>query len=122
MIGGTDSVLTLPERIAMRLAPGLGLAVRTPPVELPGFGLSMIWHRRHDADAAHGWLRQQLVGRRVAISGGAWLAIPRGPLGFRARDDVEELGGDLLLAGVARLAPEAIEAPLDALVGLVHLA
>jgi DNA-binding transcriptional LysR family regulator len=62
MIGGTDYVLTLPARVAKRHAAALELAVREPPVELPGFDLEMLWHRRMSEDPGHRWLREVIRG------------------------------------------------------------
>lgn len=52
----TDLIATLPERHTGNLRAGLhsfGL-----PVATPEFTLSLLWHPRMDADAAHRWLRQ----------------------------------------------------------------
>lgn len=61
MIADTDYVATLPERIARYFAPLLDLVLRDPPVALPGFTMAQSWHRRHDADPAHAWLRARLA-------------------------------------------------------------
>lgn len=53
----TDVVLTLAARVAKSLAPLLGLRQLPPPVELPGFSMSMLWHERQHVDPAHVWLR-----------------------------------------------------------------
>ncbi|MBX3269246.1 MAG: LysR family transcriptional regulator [Sandaracinaceae bacterium] len=61
MVAASDDVLTVSERIARALAPGLGLRIVEPPLPLAPFALSMVWHPRFDADAAHAWLRERLV-------------------------------------------------------------
>jgi DNA-binding transcriptional LysR family regulator len=61
LIPETDYVLTLAARVAKRLARRLGLAIRTPPIELPGFEASLVWHRRFEDDPAHRWLREQIT-------------------------------------------------------------
>jgi DNA-binding transcriptional LysR family regulator len=61
LIRGTDLVLTVASRLAASVSKELGLTVVDPPIELPGFMLGMSWHRRHDTDPAHGWLRQHVV-------------------------------------------------------------
>ncbi len=61
LVSNSDYVLTLPKRIARRVAGDQGLVVRDPPVALTGFDLDLIWHRRADGDPAHGWLRSQFV-------------------------------------------------------------
>lgn len=60
LVAATDYVLTVPARVARRLAPGLELAIRQPPIELRGFDLDLLWHRRLSGDAAHTWLREQI--------------------------------------------------------------
>lgn len=62
----TDYVLTVSERVAARLAPGLGLVTRTPPVAPEGFHVSMVWHRRHDEDAEHRFLRERALAEAQA--------------------------------------------------------
>lgn len=60
-VAGSDRLLTVSERIARRAAPGLGLRVLEPPLELEPFALSMVWHPRLDSDPGHRWLRERLV-------------------------------------------------------------
>jgi DNA-binding transcriptional LysR family regulator len=64
LVRETDLVLTLAERVAKSLAPLLGLRQLAPPLELPGFSMSMIWHERQHVDPAHAWLRALIA--RVA--------------------------------------------------------
>jgi DNA-binding transcriptional LysR family regulator len=58
LIARCDYVLTIPARIAAAMP--LALAVREPPIELAGFDLTMAWHRRHDVDPTHTWLRARV--------------------------------------------------------------
>jgi DNA-binding transcriptional LysR family regulator len=53
----TDVILTVAVRVANSLGPLLGLRQLTPPIELEGFSMSMVWHERQHADPAHAWLR-----------------------------------------------------------------
>ena len=53
----TDYVLTISERIAVRLAPSFGLRIMEVPVALRPYALSLVWHPRVDGDAAHRFLR-----------------------------------------------------------------
>lgn len=53
----TDVVLTLAKRVADMIGPTLGLRRMPPPIEVPGFTMSMVWHERQHADPAHAWLR-----------------------------------------------------------------
>jgi len=57
----TDFVLTMPERPARLAADELGLTIRKVPLPIEPFTISLAWHRRHDADPSHRWLREQLV-------------------------------------------------------------
>jgi DNA-binding transcriptional LysR family regulator len=57
VVAGSDLVATVPEGLARRAAPVLGLQVLDLPLSLPPLHVSMLWHERHDADPAHGWLR-----------------------------------------------------------------
>jgi DNA-binding transcriptional LysR family regulator len=61
IVAQTDLVLTLAARIASAFAATLSVRVLEPPLELPGVRLSMLWHERNDADAAHRWMRERLV-------------------------------------------------------------
>lgn len=54
----TGLVALLPERLA-RATPGL--RVVEPPVEVPGYEMSMLWHERVHRDPAHRWLREQVA-------------------------------------------------------------
>lgn len=60
VVAESDYVLTLAERIARPLANELDLLVCPCPPELPSFEVTMAWHRRHDTDPGHAWLREQL--------------------------------------------------------------
>lgn len=60
LVAGTDFVVTISRRFAERLGPSLGLVQRKPPVAPEGFYVSMIWHRRFDADPEHRWLRESI--------------------------------------------------------------
>jgi DNA-binding transcriptional LysR family regulator len=60
IITHTDLVITLPSRVAARFAKLYALRVFRPPLPVAGFKVAMAWHRRSDADAAVGWLKDQL--------------------------------------------------------------
>jgi DNA-binding transcriptional LysR family regulator len=57
----TDYVLTVPERLATRMAPCLDLRVLEVPLSLRPYALSLVWHPRFDADAAHRFVREAFV-------------------------------------------------------------
>ena len=51
----TDLVAMLPERL-VRGNPAL--QVTTPPLDVSGFEMYMVWHERAHRDPAHQWLRE----------------------------------------------------------------
>ena len=61
VVSATDMVLTLPSRLAARLAPSLGLRVLPPPIELPGFAFGQLFLATRRDDAAHAWLRRVIT-------------------------------------------------------------
>lgn len=62
-----DDLVTLPARLAQRF--GTDLELFTPPIDLPGFAMAMIWHERDHESPANQWLRGLI--RDVANSGAA---------------------------------------------------
>lgn len=61
VIASSDLVITLPERVARCFAESLPVVIVEPPLQLPGFTVSMVWHERRDRDPAHIWLRVQMT-------------------------------------------------------------
>ncbi|HYM32871.1 MAG TPA: LysR family transcriptional regulator [Candidatus Cybelea sp.] len=51
----------MPTEFAHAYAGELGLAIYQPPFEVPVPEINLYWHRRHDQDPAHRWLREQIV-------------------------------------------------------------
>lgn len=60
-VASTGALVTLPSRLARTFAPGFGLVVADPPIEVRRFAVSAFWHRRNDNDPRTLWLRQQLL-------------------------------------------------------------
>lgn len=54
------ALVTMPARIARAFAPGFGLAVAAPPLEVRRFSVSAFWHRRNENDPKLVWLRGEL--------------------------------------------------------------
>ncbi len=54
----SDLVALVPSRIALG-APGLRTV--EPPLDVPGYEMSMVWHERVHRDPAHVWLREQVL-------------------------------------------------------------
>lgn len=69
MILGTDFVLTVASRLAERIAPFLGLAILEPPLELPGFAVSLLWHQRAERDGGSVWLRGRVEAHARGLGG-----------------------------------------------------
>jgi len=61
VLSRTDMVMTLSARLAQRMAETHGLVLRPCPVEIRHTRLSMIFHRRFEADAGHAWLRRLIL-------------------------------------------------------------
>jgi DNA-binding transcriptional LysR family regulator len=57
IIGASDLVVTVPQKLAERAGPPFGLAWITPPLALPPLQTNMFWHRRYHQDPGNTWLR-----------------------------------------------------------------
>jgi len=60
-VADSRMIATFPERLAVRIAPILGLRIYQVPVDLAPISLAVIWHRRNDRDPAYIWFRRQLM-------------------------------------------------------------
>ena len=67
LIAQADCVLTMSERLARRHARRFGLRVLRPPLSLPGYKITQVWHPRLDEDPAHVWFRRQVVAAAAAL-------------------------------------------------------
>jgi DNA-binding transcriptional LysR family regulator len=61
LIAQADCVLTMSERLARRHARRFGLRVLRPPLPLPRYKITQVWHPRLDDDPAHAWFRRQVA-------------------------------------------------------------
>jgi DNA-binding transcriptional LysR family regulator len=61
ILARTDIIMTLSARLAGQLARAHGLVVREPPLAVRHTRLSLIFHRRFEADAGHAWLRRLIL-------------------------------------------------------------
>jgi DNA-binding transcriptional LysR family regulator len=61
ILARTDMVMALSARLARQMAGVHGLALRPCPVETRHTRLSLIFHRRFEADQGHAWLRRLLL-------------------------------------------------------------
>ncbi|MFT8244244.1 LysR family transcriptional regulator [Roseomonas sp. BN140053] len=57
----TEMVMTLSARLARTLAAAHGLTLRPMPIEVAHTRLSLLFHRRLEADSGHAWLRRTLL-------------------------------------------------------------
>ncbi|MGH3169377.1 MAG: LysR family transcriptional regulator [Trebonia sp.] len=60
-VAGTDRVALMQERLAARLAAPMNLRVLECPGTPDPIVESLWWHRQHEHDTAHAWLRQLIV-------------------------------------------------------------
>src|SRR5690606_29554037 len=59
-VAGSGLIAALPAQFARAMAEPLGLATYQPPFPSPAPEIRMYWHRRHDRNPAHRWLREQV--------------------------------------------------------------
>lgn len=57
LLRASDLIVTLAERVARTFAPLFELSIKAPPLELPGFTVSLLWHEREHRDPAALFLR-----------------------------------------------------------------
>ncbi|MBZ0162987.1 MAG: LysR family transcriptional regulator [Notoacmeibacter sp.] len=56
-IAASDLVAIMPEQLARKLAPRLGLSIYVPPMPVGPVQICMLWHKRSTSNPAHRWLR-----------------------------------------------------------------
>ena len=61
VVAQTQLIATLSERVARFFAHLLPVRVLSPPVDLPPYTLTQVWHERTHHDPAHEWLRGVLT-------------------------------------------------------------
>ncbi len=74
VIASSDLILTLPTRLATRFAELVPLAILAPPLQLPGFQMTLFWHTRMQHDESHKWFRTQILRAAASIQA----AVPEG--------------------------------------------
>jgi DNA-binding transcriptional LysR family regulator len=57
----SDVLVTTTAIVSHPLTEALGLVTRPLPVEYPPAQINCNWHQRYDSDAAHTWLREQIL-------------------------------------------------------------
>jgi LysR family transcriptional regulator, nod-box dependent transcriptional activator len=58
---GSTLVATLPERVARLYLPELPIKILPLPFDVPPTQEVLLWHKRHEPDPAHTWLRELIV-------------------------------------------------------------
>ena len=58
---GSTLAATLPERVAQIYSPALPIKLLPLPFEVPRTQEVLLWHKRHEPDPAHTWLRELIV-------------------------------------------------------------
>ncbi|MBE9170480.1 LysR family transcriptional regulator [Pleurocapsales cyanobacterium LEGE 06147] len=61
LLANSDCVALLPRRMAQQCAKAMNLKLLSPPIEIEGFTVSMVWHQRHTNRPQHQWLRERIV-------------------------------------------------------------
>lgn len=65
----TDLLVTVPGTIIRTALDALGLTTLALPVPMEPIPVHLMWHRRHDQDQAHRWLREQAYAAVEAVLG-----------------------------------------------------
>lgn len=61
ILGSTDLVATVPERLAEKMSGPFGLSYRAHPAPLPEVPINLFWHAKYHKDPANQWLRSLVV-------------------------------------------------------------
>jgi len=60
-VAASDLVALIPEALARKVAPRLGLEIYTPPMPIMPALICMVWHRRNTSNPTHSWLRERVL-------------------------------------------------------------
>ncbi|WP_413729418.1 LysR family transcriptional regulator [Sodalis sp. RH22] len=60
ILQNTPVLTTVPQALAQAWMRNVAFCASPPPLALPGFDLSLLWHGRNDADAGRRWLAGQI--------------------------------------------------------------
>lgn len=61
VVAATDLIGAVPSNLAAVVADHIPLQLLDPPLQLPGFDVTMTWHQRFQADPGSQWLRGVFV-------------------------------------------------------------
>ncbi len=60
VIARSDLIVTMPRRVAQEFVTFAPIVLVEPPLPIPAFTVSQVWHERRHADPRHAWLRQTI--------------------------------------------------------------
>lgn len=60
-VAGSDLVALMPEQLARKVSPRLGLEIYNPPMLINPALICMIWHKRNTSHPTHRWLREMVL-------------------------------------------------------------
>ncbi|MCI0490580.1 MAG: LysR family transcriptional regulator [Blastocatellia bacterium] len=61
LVAASDLIATVPESLARRFSEQVEIQILPLPFAIPAFRLTMLWHKRNEADPAHQWLRKMIT-------------------------------------------------------------
>lgn len=61
VVAQSDLIAVVPAGMAAHYGKALPLALHKVPIEFPSMPMRLLWHAHADADAAHQWLRSEIV-------------------------------------------------------------
>jgi DNA-binding transcriptional LysR family regulator len=67
----TDLLVAIPEKMCAAAIETLRLKTAAMPVAVPALAVVAAWHRRHEPDRAHAWLREQVYTAAARVLAGA---------------------------------------------------
>lgn len=66
-VARSDMVALIPQQLAERMAPRVGLDLYRAPMAIEPAIIKMVWHKRSTRNPAHRWLREQITGLMAEI-------------------------------------------------------
>ncbi|MEI8631180.1 LysR family transcriptional regulator [Vibrio sp. PP-XX7] len=57
IVSQTNLIATVTEKLALQTSGGLGLIVKSHPIDIPSVQINMFWHRRYHQETGNIWLR-----------------------------------------------------------------
>lgn len=60
VVARSDLIVTMPRRVVQEFAALAPIVLVEPPLPIPSFTVSQVWHERRQADPRHAWLRRTI--------------------------------------------------------------